>query len=299
MLYNSDHLRWEQINKGWSEDKKFYMEAQDGRKFLMRTSDVNNFDRKKAEFEVMVKLHDLGIPMSTPLDFGINEEGNEINSLFLWCEGEEAENVLPGLTDKMQYELGIKAGRILKTIHSIPAPVNQEKWSTRFVRKVESKIIKYLECSNKYENGNLMIEYIHNNINLLDDRPQSLQHGDYHVGNMIINENHELSVIDFNRYDYGDPWEEFNRVVFSAKASPLFATGQINGYFGKEPPEEFFRLLALYICSNTLASAPWALMFGKEEVKTMNDQAKDVLEWFDNMKSIIPSWYCGFIQIKE
>jgi|GEM_PF-4231484 len=59
---------------------------------------------------------------------------------------------------------------------------------------------------------------------------------------------------DFDRYDFGDPWEEFNRIVWSAAASPHFATGQLRGYFSDKPPQEFFKLLAFYIASNTISS---------------------------------------------
>ena len=34
-----------------------------------------------------------------------------------------------------------------------------------------------------------------------------------------------IMVIDFNRNDFGDPWEEFNRIVWCAPNTPLFATG--------------------------------------------------------------------------
>ena len=55
---------------------------------------------------------------------------------------------------------------------------------------------------------------------LLKDRPQVYQHGDYHIGNMMIDHNGQLHVIDFNRNDYGDPWEEFNRIVWCAQKAP-------------------------------------------------------------------------------
>ncbi|BBB90420.1 MAG TPA: GNAT family N-acetyltransferase [Methylomusa anaerophila] len=34
-----------------------------------------------------------------------------------------------------------------------------------------------------------------------------------------------MRIIDFDRYDFGDPREEFNRIVWCATASPYFATG--------------------------------------------------------------------------
>jgi len=100
-----------------------------------------------------------------------------------------------------------------------------------------------------------------------------------------------LYIIDFDRYDFGDPWEEFNRITFSAALSPHFATGQLDGYFGGKPPLEFFKLMAFYICANAVSSLPWAADFGQDEVDTMLRQAEDVLEWFDNMRNPVPTWY--------
>ena len=119
---------------------------------------------------------------------------------------------------------------------------------------------------------------------------ECFQHGDYHIGNMMI-ERGELKIIDFDRYDSGDPWEEFNRIVWSAAASPHFATGQLRGYFGGEPPLDFFKLLAFYISSNTLSSIYWAIPFGPSDIDTMMKQSQDVLRWFDNMRNPVPTWY--------
>ena len=108
---------------------------------------------------------------------------------------------------------------------------------------------------------------------------------------MIIDREGKLNIIDFNRFDYGDPWEEFNRIVWCAAASPLMATGMVDGYFDNEVPMEFWKLLALYISSNTLSALPWAIPFGEKDIQTMRDQAKDVLNWYDNMKNPVPTWY--------
>ena len=127
---------------------------------------------------------------------------------------------------------------------------------------------------------------------MLRGRPQVYQHGDYHIGNMMIDRNGKLHIIDFNRNDSGDPWEEFNRIVWCAQKSPLFASGMVNGYFDGDVPLEFWKLLALYISSNTLSSVYWAIPFGQGEVDTMLNQAKEVLSWYDNMRNPIPTWYC-------
>jgi aminoglycoside phosphotransferase (APT) family kinase protein len=281
----------EPINKGWSNDKKYYIEAADNRRLLLRVADISEYERKKAEFEMVKKVAALGVPMSQPLDFGICDNGKSVYSLLTWCDGEDAEVVLPHLTETEQYVLGVKSGKILKKIHSIPAPKEQEEWCIRFNRKTNYKIEKYKACGIKFDGDDKIINYMENNRHLLSGRPQCYQHGDYHVGNMIISPDKTLSIIDFNRPDFGDPWEEFNRIVWSATASPHFATGQLRGYFGGEPPIEFFRLLAFYISSNTLSSIYWAVPFGEKEITTMKNQAKDVLSWFDNMNNPVPTWY--------
>jgi aminoglycoside phosphotransferase (APT) family kinase protein len=281
----------ELITKGWSGDKKYSIKTDTGERLLLRTAERSEYESKKREFEAMKRLAETGIPMSVPLEFGTSDDGKSVYTLFTWCEGEDAAEMLPKLTDTEQYELGLKSGRYLREIHSIPAHPHEEKWEAKFNRKVDKKINQYHECPLKIEGGESILTYIEANRHLLKGRPQTFHHGDYHVGNMVISNAGDLSVIDFNRHDFGDPWEEFNRIAFSASVSPHFATGQLNGYFNGRPPEEFFKLMTFYISSNMLSSIPWAIMFGEEEIAFMTDQAKEVLGWFDGMKNPVPTWY--------
>lgn len=281
----------EPIKKGWSSDKKYFIETLNNEKLLLRIADISEYGKKKNEYEAMKHLRKREIPMSQPVEFGICDNGKSVYSIFKWCEGEDAEIVLPNLTETEQYALGLKSGKILREIHRIPAPAEQEEWGTRFNRKADSKIKLYQECAVKIEGDDKIIRYIEDNRYLLEGREQCFHHGDYHVGNMIVSPQGELYIIDFNRSDFGDPWEEFNRIVWSATASPHFATGQLNGYFNGRPPKEFFSLLALYICSNMLSSIPWAVPLGEQDVTVMLNQAKDVFRWFDGMNNPIPTWY--------
>ncbi|KAF0194055.1 MAG: hypothetical protein FD169_2047 [Bacillota bacterium] len=287
----STFTKIEPVLKGWSSDKKYYIETTDRQKLLLRVSDISEYDKKRAEFEMMKQVAALGVPMSQPMDFGTCSQGKSVYSLLTWCDGEDAEVILPRLTEKEQYVLGIKAGEILRLIHSISAPQGQEEWSSRFNRKTTNKIEKYRACGIKFEGDDKIIDYIENNRHLLSGRVQCYHHGDYHVGNMIVSPDNTLSIIDFNRPDFGDPWEDFNRIVWSATVSPYFAKGQLNGYFGGRPQLEFFKLLGFYIASNTVSSIYWAIPFGESEITTMKNQARDVLMWFNNLSNPIPTWY--------
>jgi serine/threonine-protein kinase len=237
---------------------------------------------------MLEKVAALDIPMCVPVEFGTCDDG--VYNIQSWINGEDLETVLPTLPETEQYILGLRSGEIARKMHTISAPETQEEWETRFNRKTDMKIKKYHECGLRFDGDEHILAYIEQNRHLLKNRPQCFQHGDYHVGNMMV-ENGELKIIDFDRYDFGDPWEEFNRIVWSAAASPHFATGQLRGYFGGEPPMEFFKLLAFYIASNTLSSIYWAVPFGQSDLDTMMKQAQDVLTWFDNMQNPVPTWY--------
>jgi len=278
----------EPINKGWSCDKKYGVTTAEGVKYLLRVTPEEKSAARADMFRMLQRVAALGVSMCKPVEFGKCDEG--VYTIQTWVDGKDAKEVIPFLKESEQYTYGLEAGRILKVIHSIPAPENQPDWEPRFNAKINHKIKMYNECPIKFDGAENIIEYIKTSRHLLANRPQSFQHGDYHIGNMMI-ENNKIVIIDFDRYDFGDPWEEFNRIVWCAQTSHIFASGIINGYFDNEVPLEFWRLLALYISSNMLSSIPWAIPFGESEVNTMINQAKDVLRWYNNMQNPIPTWY--------
>ena len=279
----------EKVDKGWSSDLKYCITDDQNNRYLLRISSIDQYQKKLIEFNYMKEVANLGLNICKPIEFGTCEEG--VYSIQTWVDGVDAEEYIPTLTLDEQYLYGLTAGNELKKIHSIEAPIDTPNWEYKFNNKVDRKIKMYEECPIKYEKGSVFLEFIRENRYLLKNRPNKYQHGDFHIGNMMINSRKELVIIDFNRNDFGDPWEEFNRIVWSAQVSPMFAKGMVDGYFNGEVPDEFWKLLALYICSNTLSSLPWAIPYGVEEIQTMVNQANEILRWYDDMKTYIPSWY--------
>ena len=277
------------IEKGWSHEQKYKVTAEDGKHYLLRISPIEQYEEKKVEFEDMQKISAIGIPMCQPIEFGTCEEG--VYSLQSWIEGKDVEEMIPSLSNEKVYAYGYEAGEILKKLHSIEAPEGVGEWETFFNQKMNRKIENYKNCPLKYENGEAFITYIEEHRHLLKNRPMTYQHGDFHIGNMMIDTDGTLVIIDFNRSEYGDPWEEFNRIVWCAQAAPSFAKGMVDGYFAGNVPMEFWDLLALYISSNALSSLPWAIPFGQKEIDVMIKLAEDILSWYDDMKCTVPTWY--------
>lgn len=290
MYYYIDIIEKIPLNKGWSADKKYRAVTASGESYLLRIGPLERTGKLWRQHLKMQKVAQLGVPMSLSLENGTCKEGPYL--IQSWIDGVDAEEALPQYSDEQQYAYGLEAGRILRKIHSIPAPSEGTKpWDEYFGRKIDRKLKAYRECPLKYDQGEELVEFIQAHRHLLSDRPQTFQHGDYHCGNMMIDKAGQLTIIDFDKWDYGDPWEEFNRIVWCARTSPAFASGRIDGYFDGDVPEEFWQLLALYICNNCIGSLPWAIPYGEQEIQVMRRQCADILRWYDHFSTIIPSWY--------
>lgn len=281
------------VNKGWSGDQKYCAATADGTKYLLRISPIAQYERKKRQYDLMRQVAARDVPMCTPLAFGTCDEG--VYSVQSWIDGADAEEFLPGRTAEEQYSYGFAAGRILREIHRIPAPDGTENWETYYNRKLNRKIERYRECPIQYENGQAFIDYIDAHRHLLKDRPCTYQHGDYHRGNMMIGGDQKLYIIDFDRSDFGDPWEDMKAITWDVQISPSFASGRINGYFDNQVPIAFWELFALYISAGILSSMPWAIPYGDEQIELFKIQAEDVLGWYggSGINDPIPTWYQG------
>ncbi|MDR2361007.1 MAG: phosphotransferase, partial [Oscillospiraceae bacterium] len=284
-------VKIEPLNKGWSSDKKYTVETTDGKKLLLRVADISEYDHKKTEFDMMQKVAAQGVPMQQPIDFGVCDGGKSVYQLLTWIDGEDAETALPMLTEAEQYSLGVEAGEILKKMQTLFASLPSHDWLNNYGKKIDGYIRNYQNCGITSDGDELLIHHIEENRHLLDNRPTCFTHDDYHPGNMILTIDKKLCIIDFQQFRNVEPYHAMSGLVFSAKTSPHFATGQIHGYFKGEPPADFWRLLSLYMAVIAVNALPWSIPYGQSEIDFAHRQIADILYWFDNMQNPVPSWY--------
>lgn len=293
MRQSLDILAFEPITKGWSSDKKYYIKTADGKRMLLRVSDIAELDRKKAEYGMMERVYVLGVLTSKPFGFGLCDGGKSVYSLSGWLDGEDAEIALPLMSETEQYVLGTKAGEMLRMIHTLPAPEYAETWGVRFRRKVQERVDFYNANPIKSKNGDIIVRYLQDSQHLLDGRPQTFNHGDYGVSNMMVAPDGRVGVIDFNYFnsDHGDPWWEFDSIPWGTEPSAHFYTGFIKGYFDGELPHDFFKVFSYYLAYDALAALCDTSKGEQGEPQDGRRHMENILRWFDNMNNPVPTWY--------
>ncbi|NTW91021.1 MAG: phosphotransferase [Erysipelotrichaceae bacterium] len=285
------------IQKGWSFDYKFKLKDTNNQNYLLRVSDIKEYEHKKYEYEILNHPLLLNSNIIKPIEIGITLDKKYCYTLSKWIDGNDLEDSIEQYPEDIQYELGYKAGQILRQIHSIEINTDNN-WNIDFQNKIDRKIVNALNCSLQLNKLEIYLKYIEQSRHLLSNRPMSFQHGDFHIGNTLIDINGKIVLIDFNRHDIGDPWEEFNRIPLSAKVSGAYASGCVDGYFDNNIPGNFFPLLALYIAVNQISSLPWAIQFGDTEINFMRELSDQILDWYDDFNTNIPSWYKSIKTIK-
>ena len=279
-----------QINKGWSSDTKYHIVDIDNNEFVLRVSDVKLLKQKEQEYHIVKLLSELDIPMSMPIDFGICNNGGNVYSLLTYIEGDQAELLLSNYSNDEQYQMGLKMGMALKRIHSIDFTYDNN-WEETYTKKIHSRIKNYHDCPIKSDKIDEVIAFVLKHLYLLKERPICLSHGDFHSGNMIITPKGDISIIDFNRVKYGDPYYEYNRLYFSYRISPIFAKGQIDGYFNHNIPDDFFLYFKFYILSVIIGNIAWASGFGDEDVRFALKSIDEIYEDYDGLNATLPKWY--------
>lgn len=281
-----------EIKKGFSSDDKFLIHTKDdNKKLLLRVFNLEDLDPKRTEYAILEKMQEYQVTCSRPISIGeIENRGYMITS---YIDGKDAEDEILKYTEQEQYNIGIEAGKELKKMHQMPAPDYISSWYSRKVEKHKKYIDAYLACEVKVKNDDKIMKFIDENIHLMKSRPNLFQHDDFHLGNIVVSNKKFAGVIDFNRYDWGDPIHEFLKIgIFTRGVSIPFSIGQIRGYFNnREPDEDFWRLYSLYLAMCVFSTVVWTLKTVPNNMNEMLEKVYMYLEDHDYFSRLKPKWY--------
>lgn len=280
--------RVEPVRKGWSDDRKYRAVTKRGEDLLIRVSDRDRYEEKKQEFALTRRIAATGIPMSQPVDFGVH--GNAVYQILTWCGGREAKEVLPLLPEAEQYRYGVRAGEILRRMQEIKFRAPSDAWAECYAARITSYLAAYRACGETMYGEERILPFLRDHALCMRNRPTALLHGDFQTDNMVISPDGELAVIDFQGSGFLDPFLAMGGVMVSAETSPAFSNGQLRGFFGGRVPDDFWECNAFYLAAECVNAFAVAVRLGGAEVAYSNRMMRQVLEWYDGLNTLIPSW---------
>lgn len=280
------------IDLGWSQDKK-YLVTKNNNSYIIRLFEINKLADKQNEFDFIKECYDI-ITCSNPIECSKVSDTSAYGYILLsYIDGDTLEDVLSHLSIGEQYDLGILAGKILKKIHRLPISkeVNQKEILDNLFYKKERQLHQYIEGKYQLPHEEKVINYVKSHLETTKTQKIVKQHGDFHPGNLILTPENDIAVIDFNRWDLGDPFEEFLKIsLFTVETSPVFALGQIEGYFKSQIPEAFWAQLKFYSLHTSLFSIVWAENFGANDVANMITRYERIYQDYFIDDNLVPRW---------
>ena len=285
----------EKINKGFSGEDKYLVITYSDEKYLLRVASIDSYEERKKQYELLKEIEKLNVNAPKPISFGkLNEE--KIYTVLTYLEGIDASEAIKELSNKEAYKLGKEAGRILAKLHTLKVDTtNEENWIDRYKKKMAKKYKAYKECGIEIEGIDIVIDFIEKNYHLMENRPLTFTHGDYHLNNMIVN-NNTIGIIDFEKNKISDPYDDLKPFIWNVFVSEYFVTGLINGYFNDNIPSDFFSILKMYAAENFISFLPWASKIGGETLTNSYKINTSTMEWYDNFKLVVPTWYKGILE---
>ena len=289
---SKDWISSEEITFGWSGEQKYKIQTNNGETLLLRILSKEQFENQKKGIEFLGKCGEKSSHVPQILEIGTTLDNSYCFLLLSYIIGDNGMSEIEKYSKDEQYVLGLKMGEIIKSLHSLSSP----KRNTEYSKIFKEKIIKYLHffAQNKGD-----FPFLHNTEKnllklqkIIKKRPIIMIHNDFHLGNMIIN-NNDIFLIDFNRATFGDNIKEFDCIAWSATHSENFVAGLLDAYLESENKQEFFEILRCYISLWELQMLSFIETEDDDEKKTVIDLIKYTESWFDK-NEYIPNWYLKY-----
>ena len=288
----SNSIKVTRLSKGYSPDEKYVVLDRNGNRYLLRISNLERYDRKREEFHVLRDIRKYGVHSPEPIDLGMIEELGICYSIVSYIQGEDAKSLLEILNEQERYEIGVDAGKDLARIHLQPAPLEVKKWHERAIQKHHRYLKEYKNNGIKINKEDKIIRFIEGNYHFLKNRPNQFQHDDFHLENIIVKDKSYVGVIDFDNYDWGDPFHDFVKIAFFSRVDSVsFSVGQIDGYFDNHIPEDFWRLYSTYSAMAIFSSIVWSIKKSPEQLDIFLERIDLVLEDHKGFEVLKPGWY--------
>lgn len=277
------------LENGFSPDQKYKVTAETG-VYLVRVSSSASFSSKQEAFLLMRSLHTQGVRCNQPVALFQDDARRGVYGIYHFLPGTDAAASITHYATETQYEMGKAAGEDLRRINHLRGTTRN--WKARKWQKHQSYVQKYFEQDYRFRHDDRVLRFIERNYDDTEEEADFLQHDDFHLANLIVHEGQYAGVIDFDRYDWGDPLHEFVKLEwFTWPVSEAFARGQGAGYFGAKGIDDAACLqFCVYLAMSIFSSIVWTLNHHPDTWPFMENRMCSILERYDYFDCVRPAW---------
>ncbi|NGP45143.1 aminoglycoside phosphotransferase family protein [Bacillaceae bacterium SIJ1] len=289
-LQNDDITHYEKLTKGFSTSSKYILYVKEGTgKYILKVYPSKQRERRKMQFALLQQHVSNHVSCHKPIKFGFDDELQMCYILLSYVRGESGDQWLPTKHIEEQYHLGVSAGKELRKIHLV-APTPSFNWYQKRTAKYKHKVAQCNSLRLTFYKQDFIENYIEENIHLLKDSPVTFQHDDFHPQNIIVQADGTIAVIDFDSFDWGDPFEEFFKLPkYTVSVSPHFAKGQVDGYFDYKIPHSFWQKYNLFVALNQHASQLGGAH--ANHLTFVQERTRHIIDTHDFIHHGMPQWY--------
>ncbi len=275
------------IEKGFSQEKKFQIQT-NAKDLLLRIAPLDALSRKQEEFGIMKQLFAEGVRCNCPVEMFTEDDG--VYSLFHYLPGDDAETAITGIPDDAGFKAGVQAGRDLKKINTLERPARN--WKSQKLEKHDRYVAKYRQMGCHFPNDDKVLDFIRQHWDQINPGNDRFLHDDFHLGNIVMLRGVYSGILDFNRYDWGDPLHEFVKLEwFTWPVCEAFARGQIKGYFGDRGISDADCLtLSVYIAMSIFSTIVWTQIYHPHTMPSIRAKVDAILTRYRCFDQIRPKW---------
>lgn len=278
------------FRQGKASGERCYVFGKNARQYILRTLPIENYDEICRISEYNYNLaQSIGAPCSLPVEVGACNNETLVYSVYSFPDGAPADELAKELSTTEQYELGIKAGKLLHKIHLVTPPPGEVRGDFDKALKEGLLSLAQKATDDLFDGAVTAAEYIEKTLPIVSERPQVALHGGFCLQNLYVDKEGQIGLLPLERAGWGDPVSDFAPITDNF--SYPFMRGQLKGYYPDAVPSDFFSLMSLYTAAYAIFTALGAKDGSLNERSYGKWRAERAAKDFENFRCKLPVWY--------